>query len=49
LDPFGGSGTTARVATRHGRDAILIELNPQYIGLADERTAGVQMSLESVV
>jgi hypothetical protein len=49
LDPFAGSGTTLRVATRHGRDAVGIELNPQYIELADQRTAGVQMSLESMV
>jgi hypothetical protein len=49
LDPFAGSGTTLRVATRHGRDAVGIELNPQYIELADERTAGVQMSMESVL
>jgi DNA modification methylase len=27
LDPFGGSGTTAAVATGHGRDCILIDLD----------------------
>jgi DNA modification methylase len=31
LDPFGGSGTTAKVARRLKRDAILIELNPAYV------------------
>lgn len=30
LDPFGGAGTTALVALRHGRAAQLIELNPEY-------------------
>ena len=30
LDPFGGSGTTGRVAKRLNREYILIELNPTY-------------------
>lgn len=33
LDPFGGSGTTAGVAIKHGRRAILCELNPDYVGM----------------
>lgn len=37
LDPFGGSGTTAEVATKHGRKAILCELNPEYVNLANQR------------
>lgn len=37
LDPFGGAGTTALVADRLGRDAILIELNPEYAELAKRR------------
>lgn len=37
LDPFGGAGTTGLVADRHGRDAILIELNPSYAAIADRR------------
>jgi hypothetical protein len=49
LDPFAGSGTTGRVATKHGRDAILIELNKAYIDLADERVSGVQTSFSSVL
>lgn len=41
-DPFGGSGTTAVVALKHGRNAILSELNPEYVILAQERIkAGV--------
>jgi DNA modification methylase len=37
LDPFGGSGTTAAVATGHGRRAIYIDLNPAYLDLAEQR------------
>ena len=39
LDPFGGSGTVGAVATELGRHATLIELNPEYVSLASERTA----------
>lgn len=49
LDPFGGSGTIGRIALKHGRRAILIELNPAYIDLADTRTNGVQVSMESLL
>jgi DNA modification methylase len=38
LDPFGGSGTTGQVALELGRNAILIELNPDYVKLARDRT-----------
>lgn len=37
LDPFGGAGTTALVADRLGRNAILIELNPEYVEIARKR------------
>lgn len=37
LDPFGGSGTTGLVAKQHGRNAILLELNPEYAAMARER------------
>jgi hypothetical protein len=37
LDPFGGAGTTALVANKHGRDALLIELNPEYCAIAQKR------------
>jgi DNA modification methylase len=40
LDPFGGAGTTGLVADRLGRDAILIELNPEYAALAERRIRG---------
>jgi DNA modification methylase len=38
FDPFGGSGTTARVALSLGRKAACTELNPAYLALAQERT-----------
>lgn len=37
LDPFGGAMTTGMVADRLGRDAILIELNPEYAELGRQR------------
>jgi site-specific DNA-methyltransferase (adenine-specific) len=41
LDPFGGSGTTAGVAIKHGRKAVLCELNPEYAALVPERIRGI--------
>ncbi len=40
LDPFGGAGTTGLVADRWGRNAILIELNPEYAAMAERRIKG---------
>jgi DNA modification methylase len=40
LDPFGGAGTTGLVADRLQRDAILIELNPEYAAIARRRIGG---------
>jgi DNA modification methylase len=40
LDPFGGAGTTGLVADRFQRDAILIELNPEYAEIARKRLSG---------
>ena len=37
LDPFAGSGTTGEVAIKHGRRFVGIELNPEYIKLAEAR------------
>ena len=41
LDPFGGSGTTAGVAIKHGRRAVLCELNPEYAALIPARVAAI--------
>lgn len=40
LDPFGGAGTTGLVARKHGRNAVLIELNPEYTEMARKRIYG---------
>ena len=40
LDPFSGAGTTALVAAKLGRDAIGIELNPEYVEMSRKRIAG---------
>ena len=37
IDPFGGSGTTGEVATALGVNAVLCELNQEYVGLAAAR------------
>ena len=37
LDPFGGSGTTAKVARDLNRDAVLIEINPEYVKIMKKR------------
>jgi DNA modification methylase len=37
LDPFGGAGTTGLVADRLQRNAVLIELNPTYAAMAEDR------------
>lgn len=39
LDPFMGSGTTAVAALRLGRDYLGVELNADYIAIADKRIA----------
>jgi len=51
LDPFGGAGTTGLVADRHGRDAILCELNPEYVQMMQGRLsqdAGLFANIEVV-
>ena len=44
LDPFGGSGTTAQVAEKLGRDSIVCELDERCDALMDERI-GKQLSI----
>lgn len=45
LDPFAGSGTVGRVAERLSRRSVLIELNPEYVELAERRTAQAGLGL----
>jgi DNA modification methylase len=37
LDPFAGAGTTGLVADRLQRRSTMIELNPAYAAMAQER------------
>lgn len=41
LDPFMGAGTTALVAKKLGRQYIGIELNPEYIKMAEKRLRNI--------
>ena len=44
LDPFAGSGTTGRVAIKHQRRAVLVDVNRAYLTeQATKRLNGVQM------
>ena len=45
LDPFAGSGTTLLVAERLGRQAVGIEINPEYVEMAKRRLSKVQLAL----
>ena len=44
LDPFMGSGTTAAVATKFGRQYLGCELNPEYEALQQQRIKAKQLS-----
>lgn len=37
LDPFAGSGTVGKVALELGRKAVLVELNPAYVEMIQDR------------
>lgn len=43
LDPFMGSGTTGMAAVMEGRDFIGIELNAEYLEIAEKRIAEAQL------
>ncbi|MEC3575699.1 site-specific DNA-methyltransferase, partial [Bacillus thuringiensis] len=45
MDPFFGSGTVGRVAAKHNRNFIGIELNPGYIEISDRLLSNVQLEL----
>jgi DNA modification methylase len=48
LDPFVGSGTTALAAIQLGRKYIGIDINPEYIALAQERVNHTQIQLPHI-
>lgn len=45
LDPFFGSGTVGEVCVKTGRNWLGVELNPDYIKIANKRVAGTQPAL----
>jgi len=49
LDPFMGSGTVALIAKQFGRSYLGIELNPEYIRIAQDRLASLPLSLWQTV
>lgn len=49
LDPFGGTGTTGAVAADMGRDATLIELNPDSVEIIENRISNQHISLLSLM
>ena len=46
LDPFLGSGTTAKVASELGRATVGYELNPDFVPLICEKLSGVPYAIE---
>lgn len=50
FDPFTGSGTTAVVALKNGRNYIGTELNPEYVKIAEERIKeSIPQTLEQIL
>ena len=45
LDPFMGSGTTAKAAQELGRHYIGFEINPEYVEICQRRTAQVTLGI----
>lgn len=48
LDPFSGSGTTAKAAKELGRRFLGLEINPEYCTIAERRIAQQVLELEAV-
>ncbi len=48
VDPFSGSGTTLRVCQQLQREAIGIEINPEYVTMTRNRLGGVFSGFDSV-
>ena len=47
LDPFSGAGTTGVVCAKNGRAFIGIELNPEYVAMAEKRIAEVKREVDA--
>jgi len=48
LDPFSGSGTTAKAAKELGRRFLGLEINPEYCAIAERRIAQQVIEFEAV-
>jgi methylase of polypeptide subunit release factors len=52
LDPFAGSGTVGVVAKKQGKNAILIEISPEYVEIIKNRleieASGINMNVKFV-
>jgi DNA modification methylase len=46
LDPFAGTGTTAIAASRNGRDSVSVEIDSEYLALAERRLKRELTSLD---
>ena len=49
LDPFGGSGTTMKVARDLKRNSIIYEINPAYIEIIKDKVGWSNTTLDSEV
>ena len=47
LDPFTGSGTTGVVAKEYGRSFIGVELEPEYVKMAQDRIDAAKLTVEN--
>ncbi|WP_342663545.1 site-specific DNA-methyltransferase [Paenibacillus pinihumi] len=48
LDPFGGSGTTEKVALENGRECTIIEIGEQYVDIAKRRVSTIQPKMQFI-
>lgn len=47
LDPFGGTGTTSVAAINSGRNSILCDIEPKYLGIAKSRISKLAQVIRS--
>nr|WP_238327401.1 site-specific DNA-methyltransferase [Paenibacillus gorillae] len=46
IDPFGGSGTTLKVALENNRECTISELGEQYVEIAEKRASTIQPKMQ---
>jgi len=49
FDPFMGAGTTALIAAGYGRRYLEIELNPEYVAMAETRIAAEAAQIKMAI